>query len=163
MSTERHPASRRLAEPDVARVIGVRPVWLGPLMKYRRLPAPVGSHLGHRAWDQDEVKRWLYQDDPRQPRRVSESPHTLETVRWLVLRLGPRFSVDAISRTTEVHRSVVDRRTALAALRLVRAVPHQVQQEWATARAGGGSDAEIATRYGVGTTLVRPSLAIRRA
>lgn len=158
MTTHPAPAHRLVAEPDVALAIGCQRLWLGPLMKYRRLPPPTGYRREQRAWDQDEVKRWLYQDDPREPPRPREPAPTLQALRWLVLRLGPRLPADAISKSTEHDRSVVERQTTLIALRLVLAVPHRVQQDWSSARAAGDSDIQIAARHGVGATLIRLTL-----
>lgn len=57
-STPPTPA-RRLSEPEVARVLGVLPVWLDPMSRHLRLPAPVGARNGVRQWNLDAVKAWL--------------------------------------------------------------------------------------------------------
>ena len=149
-STQPTPA-RRLSEPEVARVVGVLPVWLDPMVRHLRLPAPVGARNGVRQWDLDAVEAWLrWRELSRLAPILSE-----RTLRWLVLRLVARRPAASLGQAAGVPTNDVERQTARLAAHLVTQIPYEVQQQWTRARQAGSADRETAARAQVGVTLVR--------
>ena len=142
---------RRLSEPEVARVAGVLPTWLDPMVEHLRFPAPVGARRRVRQWDLDAVDDWLRRPEwPRPAPTISEP-----APRWLVLRLITRRSATSLATRAGMPRGEVERQSVRLAVHLITQVPYQVQQQWEQARRTGSTDLVIAARDKVGATLVR--------
>ena len=142
---------RLLLEPEVARVVGVLPVWLDPMIEHLRFPAPVGARRRVRQWDLDAVDDWLRCPERPRPTPVISEP----ALRWLVLRLVARQPATSLAAAAGVPRGEVDRQSVRLAVHLVTQVPYGVQQQWDRERQSGSTCREIAARARVGVTLVR--------
>lgn len=139
--------ARLMAEPDVARAVGVGVIWFDPMTRLLKFPRPSGTRDGVSAWDQALVKRWLARIELHSP-----SP-SVEHLRWLVRRSVSRQSTTSI-RATVGSWAHVGPVTTATALHLVRQVSYREQQDWAAARQAGATDLHIAKSAQVGTSLV---------
>lgn len=107
-----------------------------------------------RRWDLNAIEDWF------KWRELSKlSPIRSErTLRWLVLRVVGRRSSGSIGQAAGVPGRDVERQSVRLAVHLVSRIPHEVQQQWAHSRKMGSTDLHIATRAGVGVTLMRLTL-----
>lgn len=145
------PPGRRLLEPEVARVAGVLPVWLDPMVEHLQFPPPVPARPQAREWDLNAVDGWLRRSEHPRPAPVIAEP----VLRWLVLRLIAHQPATLIGKRDAVPRAQVERQSLRLAIRLISQIPYEVQKQWDRDHQTGSTDKEIAARAQVGVTLVR--------
>ncbi|OFE15544.1 hypothetical protein BA895_22520 [Humibacillus sp. DSM 29435] len=155
VAMETRPPARALGhlllEPEVARVVGVLPVWLDPMVRHLRFPGPVGARNGVRQWRIEAVEAWLrWHGLGRLAPILSE-----RNLRWLVLRLVARQPSASLGPAAGVPANDVERQTARLAVHLITQVPYEMQQQWARARRAGSTDRQIAAHARMGVTFVR--------